>query len=106
MLNLKPTLLALAIGSTLGLGASGAMAAEITMRVADSFPTGHYIVENGTKPWMAKIKELTNGKVDFEYYPAQQLGKAKDMMAKGCNGFLQKPFQLATLSRKVREALS
>jgi CheY-like chemotaxis protein len=33
-------------------------------------------------------------------------GKAKDMMAKGCNGFLQKPFQLATLSRKVREALS
>lgn len=86
MLNLKPLAVALALGSTLGLGVSGAGAADITLRVADSFPTGHYIVENGTKPWMAKIKELTGGKVEFEYYPAQQLGKAKDMMSLTLSG--------------------
>jgi len=32
-------------------------------------------------------------------------GKAQTIMDRGCNGFLQKPFQLENLSRKVREVL-
>jgi two-component system cell cycle sensor histidine kinase/response regulator CckA len=32
-------------------------------------------------------------------------GKAQTIMERGCNGFLQKPFQLEQLSRKVREML-
>jgi two-component system, cell cycle sensor histidine kinase and response regulator CckA len=32
-------------------------------------------------------------------------GQAKMIMAKGCNGFLQKPFRLEELSQKVREVL-
>ncbi|MDD5168897.1 MAG: response regulator [Syntrophales bacterium] len=32
-------------------------------------------------------------------------GKAQTIMDRGCNGFLQKPFQLSQLSRKVREIL-
>ena len=36
----------------------GAATAQTALRVADSFPTGHYIAENQTKPWMEKVKEL------------------------------------------------
>ena len=32
-------------------------------------------------------------------------GQAKTIMDRGCNGFLQKPFQLEKLSRKVREMI-
>ena len=33
-------------------------------------------------------------------------GQAKDIMAKGCNGFLQKPFNLSELSRKVYDVMN
>ncbi|MCX5856105.1 MAG: response regulator, partial [Deltaproteobacteria bacterium] len=33
-------------------------------------------------------------------------GEAQEILSRGCNGFLQKPFQLEKLSRKVREVLS
>ncbi len=62
--------------------ASGAQAqTKITLRVADSFPTGHYIVDYATKFWMDSVTKATNGQVTFEYYPSEQLGKAKDMLA-------------------------
>ena len=33
-------------------------------------------------------------------------GQAKDVMSKGCNGFLQKPFNLAELSLKISQILN
>ncbi len=63
--------------ATLALPAS---AQETTLRVADSFPNGHYVYKAATQPWMDRVTELSGGKVTFEYYPAQQLGKAKDML--------------------------
>lgn len=61
--------------------ATPATAAEITLRVADSLPVGHYASEYMLKPFMAHVEEATDGKVAFEYFPAQQLGKAKDMFS-------------------------
>jgi TRAP-type C4-dicarboxylate transport system substrate-binding protein len=52
----------------------------ITLRVADSFPKGHYLVKLILEPWMEEVKKRTNGAVSFEHYPAQQLGKAADML--------------------------
>lgn len=63
-----------------------ALAQQMTLRVGDSFPVGHYIAENQTKPFMAEVEKRTNGKVKFQYFPAQQLGKAKDMMALTLSG--------------------
>jgi len=52
----------------------------VTLRVADSFPKGHYLVKLILEPWMDEVKKRTNNAVSFEHYPAQQLGKAADML--------------------------
>lgn len=76
-----------ALGLAVALAATAPAAAqEMTLRVGDSFPVGHYIPENQTKPFMAEIEKRTNGKVKFQYFPAQQLGKAKDLMALTLSG--------------------
>lgn len=51
------------------------------LRVADALPVGHYISEYAAKFWMQEVTSRTNGSVQFEYYPAEQLGKAKDMLS-------------------------
>ncbi|MBC7133272.1 MAG: TRAP transporter substrate-binding protein DctP [Roseovarius sp.] len=62
------------------LAAPVAHAQQVTLRVADSFPVGHYIAEKMTKPFMDQVAERSNGAVTFEYFPAEQLGKARDLM--------------------------
>src|SRR5882757_7484579 len=58
-----------------------AQAAEpVKLRVADSFPKGHYLVKLILVPWMEAVQKRTNNAVTFEHYPAQQLGKASDML--------------------------
>lgn len=84
--TIKKTLLAATV-SIAALAASVLPAqAETKLRVADSFPAGHYVVEFGTKPWMEEVKRLSGDAVSFDYYPAQQLGKSKDLMALTLNG--------------------
>jgi TRAP-type C4-dicarboxylate transport system substrate-binding protein len=64
----------------LGALAATPALAQQKMRVADSLPVGHFFAEYGTKFWMAEVERLTGGKVSFEYYPSEQLGKAKDLL--------------------------
>ena len=52
----------------------------VKLRVADSFPKGHFLVKLILEPWMEAVTKRTNGAVTFEHYPAQQLGKAADML--------------------------
>ena len=63
------------------VNAGTAMAQDVTLRVADSLPVGHYIAENLLMTFLEDVKETTGGNVDFDYFPAQQLGKAKDMLS-------------------------
>lgn len=67
----------------LGCLVSSAAIAEdkVIFKVADIFPTTHYILLEGTQKWMDKAVELSNGRIEFQYFPAQQLGKAKDIMS-------------------------
>ncbi len=61
-------------------GASPALSQEkITLRLAESLPAGHVIHELVAKPFMELVTKATNGQVAFQHYPAEQLGKAKDM---------------------------
>jgi len=61
--------------------ASMASAQEITLRTADSLPVDHYIFQATMKPMMDKAAELSGGAIKYEHFPAQQLGKAKDMLS-------------------------
>ena len=74
-----------ALVASFGLLASATQisnAAEpIKLRVADSFPAGHYIAESVTRPFMDQVQRLSSNAVQFEYYPAEQLGKSKDMLS-------------------------
>lgn len=72
---------AVAAGTALLGGTALAQSGKtITLRVADSFPTGHFIPGTATLPWMEEVTKKTNGQVKFEYFPAQQLGKAPDLL--------------------------
>jgi TRAP-type C4-dicarboxylate transport system substrate-binding protein len=62
-----------------GFTSAASMAETITLKVADSYPTTHMYVVHGIKPWMARITELTQGKVKFQYFPGEQLGKFTDL---------------------------
>jgi TRAP-type C4-dicarboxylate transport system substrate-binding protein len=53
---------------------------SIRLRVADSFPKGHFLVKLMLEPWMEAVSKRTGNAVTFEHYPAQQLGKAADML--------------------------
>jgi len=65
-----------------GNGALAQGKEKLVLRVADSLPTsGHWMVENATKFWMEAVTRATGGTVTFEYYPSEQLGKVRDMLA-------------------------
>ncbi|HEX2136615.1 MAG TPA: TRAP transporter substrate-binding protein DctP [Microvirga sp.] len=76
----------LAVALTLiSLGIAGAGSAQaqdtITLRLADSLPHGHAIHEAVAKPFMEAVTKATNGRVQFQHFPAEQLGKARDLLA-------------------------
>lgn len=59
---------------------SAATADTVTLRVADWMPETHHIAGIGGKAFMDKAVELSNGRIKFNYFPAEQLGKAKDSL--------------------------
>lgn len=72
------TLLAGAVALALSAGAQAQD--TVTLKVADWMPLTHYTVSEGGLVFMKKATELSNGKIQFKHYPAEQLGKAKDTL--------------------------
>ncbi len=62
-----------------GVAQSGSGGAEYTLKVADSYPVGHPVSEGGAKYFMERATELTDGRVRFDYFPAEQMGAAEDL---------------------------
>lgn len=77
---MKITLKAACLAATALCALTTPSFAQSKLRVADSFPAGHYLVKLIIQPWMAEVTKRTNGAVSFEYFPSQQLGKAADML--------------------------
>lgn len=64
------------------LCATGLATAQTKIKIADSFPVGHYLPKYFTTPMMERLKADPAAKgIEFEYYPAEQLGKAKDLLS-------------------------
>ena len=64
-----------------GLTAGPAVSGEETVRLkmADYFPIGHLGHKTALR-FIDRISELSDGKIQIDYYPAQQLGKAQDLL--------------------------
>ena len=60
--------------------AASPVAAQTKLKVADSFPAGHYVSVHAAKKFMDEAARLSGGKLQFDYFPTEQLGKAKDML--------------------------
>lgn len=68
-----------------GGSTGGGEGESVTIRFADSFPPGHVITVTGTEFFMERATELSDGEIEFEHYPAEQLAAAPDLLdaAKG-----------------------
>jgi TRAP-type C4-dicarboxylate transport system substrate-binding protein len=70
-----------AVLATAAVASAPAAAADaVKLKFADWLPLSHYTLEQGVNPWLKHIAEASGGTINVEYYPAQQLGKAKDMV--------------------------
>ena len=49
-----------------------------TLVVADSYPVSHPASRDGIVHFTDRVRELTGGALDVEYYPSEQLGKSTD----------------------------
>ncbi|PRX10750.1 UNVERIFIED_ORG: TRAP-type C4-dicarboxylate transport system substrate-binding protein [Martelella mediterranea] len=73
----RPLLLALCLGATAG----PLMAQDkITLKLATFLPPTHYGVTEGSDVFIKDVEELTDGAVDIEFYPAEQAGKARQLI--------------------------
>ncbi len=63
-----------------GLGVSLAQADDAeTLRFGTHLTVQHNLTVNAVEPWMERVTELSDGKVQFEHFPNSQMGKAKDI---------------------------
>lgn len=68
----------LAVG--LIVAATPVLAETVTLRLADSLPSGHIIHRVVTKPFIDEVEKESGGLVKIQHFPGEQLGKAKDML--------------------------
>jgi TRAP-type C4-dicarboxylate transport system substrate-binding protein len=66
--------------SALVAWSTGSTAQTVTLRIADSFPHGHVFHQVLTWPYIKEVEKVSAGKIKFQHFPSEQLGKAKDML--------------------------
>lgn len=69
-----------AVSLALLAGNAAEGAEKMTLRLGDSLPVNHIIHEAVTKAFIEAVAKRTNGEVQIQHYPAEQLGKARDLL--------------------------
>jgi len=68
--------------AALGLGAAAAPrpadAQTVTLRYSHWLPPVHVVHRTGIAPWSESVKKASNGTINVQIFPAQQLGQAGD----------------------------
>lgn len=80
-MKIRKSVQTIALSLALGVASSACAAETITLKVADNLPSTHFIATYATKYFMEEVSKATNGEVKFQYYPSEQLGKARDMLS-------------------------
>ena len=62
------------------LAVSTARAEPITLRLADGLPSGHVFDRMVIEPFIQGVAEASHGEIVLQHFPAEQLGKSKDML--------------------------
>jgi TRAP-type C4-dicarboxylate transport system substrate-binding protein len=70
---------ALAIALLLAVAAP-AQAEKITLRLGDGMPSGHIIDRLVIEPFIKQVADATQGQVEIQHFPAEQLGKSRDLL--------------------------
>jgi len=76
---MNKTLYRLALGAGLGLAAAQVQA-QVTLTFADWQVPAASTTKEAAQVFMDKATELSNGEIQFEYFPAEQLGKGAEML--------------------------
>jgi TRAP-type C4-dicarboxylate transport system substrate-binding protein len=73
--------LALSAALLAAMGVPAALADPLKFRVADVYPVNHTVSNSTIKVFMDEVLKKLGDKATFEYYPAEQLGKGKDLLS-------------------------
>lgn len=57
-----------------------ACAEKITLRLADGIPSGHIIDRLIIEPFIKAVSEKSGGQIVIQHFPAEQLGKSRDLL--------------------------
>ena len=68
------------IGAVALAWAVPAASQPVKMRVADVYPVAHTVPTTTIRVFMDEVKKRLGEKIEFEYYPAEQIGKGKDLL--------------------------
>lgn len=66
---------------------------KVTLSYSSHYPPTHSLSEGADQFFIDRVAELSNGSIEIEYYPAEQLSKASDQL----NGLQQGSYDLATV---------
>ena len=80
------TLILASIAAIAGLGATLAQAEEL--RLGDWQSLTHIVSVEGTQKWMKSVEGMTNGKITFSHFPAEQAAKSAALLGAVENGVL------------------
>lgn len=69
---------------------------RITLKFAVSHSQTHSLYSGVYVPFMEKVTELTDGQVEFDFYPSEQLGKAADLYDLTADGVTDLSFFVTT----------
>jgi TRAP-type C4-dicarboxylate transport system substrate-binding protein len=74
------TILAAAVAAALCAATPALAQGKMTLRFADNLPAKHAFTEGVARPFMTEVTKQTGGAIEFQHYPAEQLGKGKDLL--------------------------
>ncbi|MDR7076138.1 TRAP-type C4-dicarboxylate transport system substrate-binding protein [Neobacillus niacini] len=79
-------LLLIAAGCSSSAEDAGSEADSITLKLATWEPANSMHVKEFLEPFMEEVTSLTDGRVQFKFYPAEQLGSAADSLSNVAKG--------------------
>ncbi|WP_084648036.1 TRAP transporter substrate-binding protein DctP [Paracoccus sp. J39] len=77
---MNKTLAAFSLCALLGMLHDAAADESITLRLGGFLPPTHFVGAHGTKVFMDKLTERTGSKVQFQYFPTEQLAKSTELL--------------------------